>query len=512
MRGGSGRERAGTGRGASARVADSSGASVPATASRNPQGASSGNCSARRASHRGGAPGSSARSRPLPPVALLLLTACANIQAPPGGPPDTTPPQLASVYPESLAVIPGFKGNVEFRFNEVVSEGSTPSQGRGTGDLERLVILSPTDRFPEVGWHRRRITVHPAEGWKPNRVYRVELLPGISDVRQNRSKVESVVTFTTGGDLPTDTLTGRVFDWKAGSPAAAALVEALLEPDSLPYRALTDSAGRFSFGPLPRGEYLVYGVIDQNRNLRRDKREAFDTVRIKAESVKVAKSELYAFAHDTLPPRIQQITPMDSVTASITVAQSLDPYQKLDSTAASVRKLPDSTAVPVIALILHDTSFAGPGEPRLGRPPDTTAAPRRPDTLAIQRRADSAAARLPDSLFGRMRGVSGFARPAMNRPPLSDRITLRVGQPWHPGDHFVISIAGVRTVSGRLGDVQAPLVVPQERTRRPGLRSDSAEADSMKAQRDSLERRQRPDSLPRPDSLQKADSLHQRRR
>ncbi|HZE75078.1 MAG TPA: Ig-like domain-containing protein [Gemmatimonadales bacterium] len=460
-------------------------------------------------------PPAPACSHLLPSAAFLLLTACANIQAPPGGPPDTTPPRLASVFPESLAVIPGFKGNVEFRFNEVISEGSTPSQGRGTSDLERLVILSPTNRFPDVSWHRRRITVHPAEGWKPNRVYRVELLPGISDVRQNRSKVESVVTFTTGGDLPSDTLRGRIFDWKAGNPAAAALVEALLEPDSLPYRTLADSSGQFSFGPLPRGEYLVYGVLDQNRNLRRDPREAFDTVRIKPESVKVAKPELYAFAHDTLPPRIQQITPMDSVTASITFAQSLDPYQKLDSTAASVRKLPDSTAVPVIALVLHDTSLAGPGGPRLERSPDTTTAPRRPDTLAIPRRADSAAARLPDSLFGRMRGVSGFTRPTMNRPPLSDRVTLRVGQPWHPGDHFVISIAGVRTVSGRLGDVQAPLIVPQERTRRPGLRSDSAEVDSMKVRRgprDSLERRQGPDSLPRPDSLQKADSLHQRRR
>jgi len=66
-----------------------------------------------------------------------------------------------------------------------------------------------------------------------------------------------------------------------------------------------------------------------------------------------------------------------------------------------------------------------------------------------------------------------------------------------------------------LGDVQAPLIVLQERTRRPGLRSDSAEVDSMKVRRgprDSLERRQGPDSLPRPDSLQKADSLHQRHR
>jgi len=253
--------------------------------------------------------------RSAPACPLLLLAACANIQAPPGGPPDKKPPTLTSVFPDSLAVIPDFKGNVEFRFDEVISEGSTPSTGRGTGDLEKLVILSPTNRFPDVSWHRRRITVHPAEGWKPNRVYRVELLPGITDVRQNRSKVERVVTFTTGAELPHDTVSGRVFDWKAGNPAVAALVEAILQPDSLPYRTLADSAGHFTIGPLPKGEYLVYAVLDQNRNFRRDLREAFDTVRLKPESLQAAKAELYAFVHDTLPPRILQITPMDSVTA-----------------------------------------------------------------------------------------------------------------------------------------------------------------------------------------------------
>jgi hypothetical protein len=442
-------------------------------------------------------------SKLLPPLAVLVL-ACANIQPPPGGPPDTTPPKLASVYPESLAVLPGFKGNVEFTFNEVVSEGSSPSQGRGTGDLEKLVILSPTNRYPNVGWHRRRITVRPAEGWQSNRVYRIELLPGITDVRQNRSKAETVVTFTTGAEPPHDTLSGRVFDWKGGTPAQAALIEARLEPDSLPYRALTDSAGRFSLGPLPGGEYLVYGVLDQNHNFRFDPREAFDTVRVRPESVKVGVPELYAFVHDTLPPRIQQITPVDSVSATITFAQSLDPYLKLDSTKAVVRKLPDSTAVPVVALILHDTAGAMRGrEPGAVPPLDTAGLRRRLDSARVRPRPDTSAVRRapgdttrglpPDSLAARL-GLGTPSRPAMNRPPLSDRITLRVGVPWHPGDHFDVMVRGVRTVSGITGDVRAPLLIPEQKL--PGARADSLKADSIKAPRE------RSDSTARPDSLE----------
>jgi hypothetical protein len=423
--------------------------------------------------------------------ALLLAIACANIQPPPGGPPDKTPPTLASVFPDSMTMPPDFKRNVEFRFNEVVSEGSSPSQGLGTGDLEKLIILSPTDKTPDVGWHRRRITVHPAEGWKPNRVYRVELLPGIADVRQNKASIDAVVTFTTGAPVPHDSLRGRVFDWKAGSPAALALVEAVLEPDSLPYRTLTDSAGRFSFGPLPHGEYLVFGVVDANRNFRRDLRESFDTVRIRPESATTEVPELYAFAHDTLPPRLVDATPRDSVTASLSFATSLDPSQRLDTSAASVRKLPDSTAVPVVSLSGRDTTTGAPGLHGLDttrlRLPDTTRL-RLPDTSRF-RRGDTSAIRLPGAF-----GTRPDSTRAMHRPPLSDRMVLKVGEPWHPGDKFLIELKGIRTVSGRTGDVRGVLAIPEAKAPPPPpSAADSVRADSIR-------------------KILKADSLHHRRK
>ena len=105
---------------------------------------------------------------------LGLCAACANILPPPGGPPDTAPPQLVSISPESLAVLPAFDGDVEFRFSEVVAEGAA-GQGDALGELERLVILSPARGVPEIRWHRNRITVRPRGGWLPNRVYRVQL-------------------------------------------------------------------------------------------------------------------------------------------------------------------------------------------------------------------------------------------------------------------------------------------------------------------------------------------------
>jgi Bacterial Ig-like domain len=405
-------------------------------------------------------------------VGILLLAACARIEPPPGGPPDDTPPRLIATVPDSLKRLPAFKGEVEFRFDEVISEGGSPSTGTGTGDLEKLVILSPTNRVPDVNWRRSRITVRPDEGWKPARVYRVQLLPGVTDLQRNRAEGGAVVTFTTGAPLPTAKLEGRVVDWRSRRPAPAALIVATLLPDSLPYRVVADSNGRFSFGPLPAGEYLVSGVLDENHNLQAEGREAYDTVRVRPGATNAG--ELWAFEHDTTPPRIRTVTMTDSVAATAEISQMLDPKQRFEARAATLLLLPDSTPVPVTSLLPK------PVDDSLHRP-----AGARPDTAAARDTAATA-----DTLRRRPvgpprpRGPPAGEQELTGRPPLTDRLVLRVGKPWKPGDRYVVEIRGVRNVSGVAGNLQGNLVIPEKTAADSlkGLKPDSAarRADSLK--------------------------------
>jgi hypothetical protein len=398
-------------------------------------------------------------------AALLILVACAKIEAPPGAAPDVAPPRLIGVSPESLAVLPGFAGDVTFRFDEVISEGSSPSQGTGTGDLERLIILSPTTRPPEVRWRRDHITVRPREGWVANRVYRVQLLPGIVDLRNNRqTEGGTVLTFTTGATRPTLTLTGSAQDWVGGHAAAGALVEAVRVPDSLVYRTLADSSGAFALGPIPDGPYLVFATLDQNRNMVRDAREAFDSIRVTA--TQSAVGTLWAFPHDTVGPRIQTITMNDSASASISFSQPLDPAQRLTAAAVSVRILPDSAAVRVVSILppaADDSAFGR-------RPADTTG--RRADTTAraVTRAADTTRRRIPaDSARG----------PA--RPTLGTRLVLRIAGRWTPGARYVVGVRGVRNVNGVAADASAGLAIPAA----PAAAPRSLPHDSTAAPRDS---------------------------
>jgi hypothetical protein len=423
---------------------------------------------------------------------LLILTGCARILAPPGGPGDKAPPYLLSTRPDSIEVLPGFKGAVEFRFDNVVSEGTTPNFGFGNGDLERLVILSPSARVPVVRWRRDRITVRPGEGWRPNTVYRVELLPGVVDLSNNRSKNGRTITFTTGAPLPTKTVRGLVVDWATQRPLKNALVEAVLQPDSLPYRTTADSLGRFELGPLPPGEYLIYGVTDQNNDRRRQSRELYDSVRTRSSQDNAG--EIWVFRHDSTAARITSAAPNDSLSLVLTFSQNLNPYQRLPADSVQVRLLPDSVPVPVLAILpkgQYDTAYPPP------RSADTARA--RADSVRAHQdsvRADSvtraqaaAAIRIAGTQRRRAATPDTMAdKPLKTKPPLFDKLYVRVGQKLAPGARYAVTVHGIQNASRVPGTARSVAPIPLEKP----------PSDSTKTSPDSL--RAKPDTVKKPPS------------
>jgi len=396
----------------------------------------------------------------------LAILACAKIEPPPGGPKDLLPPGLIATVPDSLTVLPDFAGDVEFVFNETVSEGGSPNMGLGTGDLEKLVILSPTEKVPRVRWKRSRVTVRPEEGWRPNTVYRVQLLPGVMDLRRNRNDSSTVVTFTTGAPIPALHLRGQVWDWSTARPAPRALITAMLLQDSLRYRMVTDSVGRFDFGPLPSGDYLVYGAIDQNKNARLDRREPWDSLPVPRDSTTVP--ELWVFPHDSVGPRLSTAAVSDSLSALLTFSQPLDPAQRFGAGAVRVLLLPDSVTVGVLSLLPkaeHDSLYRPPPPP-----PDTTAPKAAPAPVKATPPTDS-------------------IRPA--REPLYTTLLLRVAEPWKKGARYVVEIDSIRNANLASADARGPLEIPV-----PKVDSTAAAADSAKTPLDSAA-----PQPPRPNSL-----------
>ena len=421
--------------------------------------------------------------------------------APPGGPPDFVAPTIVSTRPDSVGVYPDFKGSAEFIFDETVSEGTSPDIGNGSGDLERMVVLSPTDKVPRVRWERSRITVRPREGWRPNTVYRIELLPGVADLRRNHERHGAVITFTTGAPLPTDSLSGIVIDWTTRGPARQAVIEALLLPDSLPYETQADSNGRFVLAPLPHGRYRLRGFVDQNRNRRLDGKESWDTVGVAP--APMATSVLWLAPRDTAGPRVMQTTVRDSFSVEIQVTQPLDPAQRHDSSNVVVRRLPDSSIVAVRSFRAKPLDDSLDTRERflidslradsIKRAHPDTAQRHAPAPPAAQPRPEPARQAAPPAQQPRgRRGArppapvdSAVLKLAQSRPALNDRLVLRLLAPLPPESKYLVEIRGLRNVNGAATvTAVGGFTVPKARVLSDSakrVRADSTRSDSTVA-------------------------------
>jgi hypothetical protein len=217
----------------------------------------------------------------------------------------------------------------------------------------------------------------------------------------------------------------------------------------------------------------VYAAIDQNRNHRRESREAWDSTVIAAGITDVAT--LWTIPRDTIGPRITTITAGDSLTATITFSLPLDPGQAVESLRVSFLRQEDSTPVPYLSLLpkLLDDSLervrrasrdtaAVDSLPPMERAPQPGKArpPRTPADTALSRAAKAQA----DSIL-------------RTRPALYDQLVLRVGEPFIPEKKYLFEIRGLRSVAGASADARGVLAIPKPRaTPKPAPDSSAAAA------------------------------------
>jgi len=365
-------------------------------------------------------------------VALLGL-ACASPGMPPGGPPDVAAPQLLSITPDSGSV--GVRPReIVFRFDEVVAE-RPPS----TTSLSDLFLISPRNGVPDASWHRDVVGVKPTRGWRPNTAYTVIMRKGLADIRGNVRNTGVTTFFSTGNTIPRTRITGNVFDWVSGSPGTGALVESFVPPDSVhAYIAIADSNGTFLMEHMPPGRYTLRAYVDRNNNQGIDPSEPWDSTTISVTDS--AKSDLVIFVHDTIPPRIRDVTATDSVTLRVGFDKPVDPTQNL--TVANFAVIgPDSAPLPIAS--------AGPP------PKDTTPKVTPPPTAPT---APAAAARQP----GRARPdtTTSVPKPVMARPLPISEVVIKMQRPLTPKTAYRVRAIGIRGLLGRSGNSDRVYTVP----------------------------------------------------
>jgi hypothetical protein len=166
---------------------------------------------------------------------------------------------------------------------------------------------------------------------------------------------------------------------------------------------------------------------------------------------------LWAFVHDTAGPRLRTAEPVDSVHTRLTFAQPLDPNIRVEASGVRVLALPDSTPVPVSA-VMTVAQFDS-----IKRATDTTARDSAPSAAAAG--APPPAAQRAPAVGGRtataaQTDTSALRRLLRTRPVPSDKLVIRVGQPFTAGQKYLIRVSGVANLNGARADAQAVLTVP----------------------------------------------------
>jgi hypothetical protein len=197
-------------------------------------------------------------------VALLLIVAasCARKQLPSGGPPDTTPPRVLEVIPDSGAtgVSRSIRPSVEF------SEGMDPR----TAGL--AVELAPRAEIKQRRWSGRKLTLVLQDSLAADQTYTMFVGADARDRHGNALVEGRTVPFSTAAHFPPGVIEGEVV--ATGFPAPGTFLWCYPEgrsPDSTARDfvaiGLAGEGGRFNVTGLKvPGRYKIWAFADLNRN------------------------------------------------------------------------------------------------------------------------------------------------------------------------------------------------------------------------------------------------------
>lgn len=196
--------------------------------------------------------------------AITVVSACANIVAPSGGPADYQPP--AFVKSEPLPASTQFTGKkITLRFDEFIAL-SDP--------FNKVTISPPVKTFPEFRTRGKNVVVDFAEVLKPGVTYSIDFGDCIQDITESNPFKDYRFVFSTGAQIDSMILVGMTINSFTLQAEKDILLLLYRNPyDSIPYKEIPDfiakskADGSFAFSNLPSGKYMLLAIQDVNSNM-----------------------------------------------------------------------------------------------------------------------------------------------------------------------------------------------------------------------------------------------------
>jgi hypothetical protein len=224
---------------------------------------------------------------------LTMLSACASLGTPKGGPKDTTSPKLLSSIP--LENARRFNGNrVEIKFSELVAL-NTPS--------EKVLISPPQVSQPEVKALADKVVVILSDTLIANTTYTIDFTDAIVDYNEGNKFGDYAFSFSTGDQIDSMRLSGIVIDASNLNPLNGIVVGSHSKTDDSIFRKMpfdriskTNANGFFTIKGLTSNRVSVFALGDKNRDFKFDQ---------PAESI--------AFLDTSITPYFEPCTKVDTI-------------------------------------------------------------------------------------------------------------------------------------------------------------------------------------------------------
>ena len=210
----------------------------------------------------------------------IFTNSCANPITPTGGPKDTIPPNLISVYPEDQTL--NFKEQeITLTFDEKVTAEK----------LKQNLIITPVTEIEYKSYVKKNtVIITFNESFTDSTTYTLNFFDGVTDITERNPVENLIIAFSTGPYIDSISVQGNVKDLFSNEPSPEFIVGLYKISDTLTfnknkptYFSSTLKDGTFNINNIKAGKYLIFSFKDENKNL------LFD-----------AKDETYAFLKDTL--------------------------------------------------------------------------------------------------------------------------------------------------------------------------------------------------------------------
>jgi len=198
---------------------------------------------------------------------IVIISSCANLGMPVGGPKDTIPPVLIKTEPVYKSL--NYKGdNIKLTFNEYMA----------IEDISEAIVISPPMiKKPTIRTKSKTLVIDFNEDLKDSATYSIDFKNSIADNNEKNEIENFRFSFSTGPVFDSLRVAGRLMNAFNLEPIDKGLVMLhrnlhdsaaySVIPD---YIAKTNEQGIFMIDNIAPGKYHLFSLFDSNNNLKYD--------------------------------------------------------------------------------------------------------------------------------------------------------------------------------------------------------------------------------------------------